>query len=213
MKTRFILFLVINGFFVACSKDPVTHTTSFQLSVKDHLTGDSVPQLVFQVSQTYASNNGFTGKTNAYGNFDTLFHHYSDEDYLISMPYESDYYLVQTSSLIPVDKNSLISAEVMGVSTLRYNFDCSAPGNGNVKNVSHHRLVPFGPEDELVNHNYGIPTNCYTVNCSLSPEYTLFSGDIVIQYEYMPPSGSTWYNKSDTISVAPGEDYQYTIQY
>jgi len=194
----------------SCTKVDEPFVTSFQMKTVDYLSGDSIPNFQFTISGL-SDLNGESYKTNAYGNFDTLFTFENQGDFSIHAVNVDHYFIPQNAGTIPGGTNSSFELKLVPFASIQYEFDCS--GSGFIQNLNHKRLVPIPPDATFSNSSYGAEAWIYILDCDVSNYYKLFYGDWIITYDYRPNNSMPWEQVSDTISLAPLEHRTYKIHY
>ncbi|MBK7129516.1 MAG: hypothetical protein IPM74_06615 [Crocinitomicaceae bacterium] len=208
MKFYSYVALLLSMFFVSCKKEEM-QTTSFQIKSTNYFTGDSIANCKF-----YFRIDGQMSyfQTNAFGYFDTIISHPVSSDVTVGVASSSGWLANDQQPLLNGENNQF-TFEVIPYATLTYHFDCTAPGNYQCNDVNHQMLDypsygdPHFGEDE-VDFNGDAFTGCY----SNSSPRQVFATDYVISYWLI----DSYYNSVqylDTITLQPGEEFIYTIEY
>jgi hypothetical protein len=213
MKNSIYSLFTLAILMVSCQKATVPHVTSFQLEVSDYFSGDSIPNFPFLFSGVYTSSYNFNEVTNEYGRFDTIFKHEHETNFDCSPSVSNSYLVAKKTGQVIGGANTALDLELIPLANFSYEFNCNF-GAGSIQNVNRQFLFPFTPESnvqaapESQSQSIPVPTCGYSMNAA-----TIISGTWIITYQKKTSSSAPWVDYADTVTVAPGDYYMYTIDY
>lgn len=213
MKNSIVCLLLGSILMVNCKKVNEPHVTSFQLEIRDYLTGDSFPNFPFRFSGVYSSSYNFDQVTNDYGRFDTIFTHEQETNFDCKPLAYMDYCIAKTTGQVKGGTNTEVKLELIPYANFSYEFNCDF-GSGSIQNVKREFIFPFIPEANVQNAPQAKEQFISAPSCGSSMNSSsVFSGTWVVTYQKKNSSGAPWLNYADTVLVAPGENYMHTIDY
>lgn len=213
MKNSIFYLYATTLLMVSCKKTAEPHVTSFQLEVTDYFSGDSMPNFPFRFSGVYSSSSNFNQVTNDYGRFDTIFTHEQETNF-DCLPLSSyDYRIGKTTGQVIGGTNTEVKLELIQFGNFAYNFNCSF-GSGYIQNVQREFLYPFTPEPSIQDAWQAQSQFIASPTCGSNMNSSeVISGSWIVTYQKKTSTGAPWVDYSDTVTIEPGADYVYTIDY
>jgi hypothetical protein len=213
MKKSIFYLIAATLLTVSCKKVTEPHVTSFQLEVTDYFSGDSMPDFPFRFTGVYTSSNNFNEFTNDYGRFDTLLTHDQETNFDCLPLSTYDYLIAKTTGQVIGGTNNEVKLALIPYANFTYSFNCTF-GNGSLQNVQREFLYPFAPESNVLSAWQSQPQLITSPICgSNMNQASVISGTWIVTYQKKTSAGAPWVDYSDTVVVAPGENYVHTIDY
>lgn len=185
-------------------------TTTVQIRSSEYFSDDSIGKVDFQIKDPYTSDNyGLSDSTNDYGMYFGSFEHPANKAFEIEL--STDY--LNPFGKIQVNEGVHNEVDIRLIDLAKLNFELDCSGSGYIQNGQVIPTVYYSYDSPLYGYDEGL-SKYFVADC-MAPQQVVsaFSGKWIIKYDWKPTPSASWITLSDTITLAPGQDYTHTIVY